>query len=210
MGGGAVKARRGEQGYGRAVRRVLRVGLGLGLVGWAASAVLRMLHPREAPSPGAGSATWPPLAPRPMADPVLPADEVDVVVAPGVDWAPRADATEEQPQPPEELPPPDVETHEGADAEADAADRSNAPEVPAPDWLPPPDEQASGVGVAHAAAGWVGPVAGACPASHPVKAKVKSSIFHLPGMMNYERTTPDRCYVDAAAAEADGLRAAKR
>ena len=37
-----------------------------------------------------------------------------------------------------------------------------------------------------------------------------SKIFHLPGMANYERTNPDRCYVDAAQAEADGLRAAKR
>ena len=57
---------------------------------------------------------------------------------------------------------------------------------------------------------WVEPVDGACPSTHPVKAKLASKIFHLPGMANYERTTPDRCYVDAAAAEADGLRAAKR
>jgi hypothetical protein len=46
--------------------------------------------------------------------------------------------------------------------------------------------------------------------SHPVKAKLSSGIYHLPGGQNYERTKPDRCYVDAAAAEADGLRAAKR
>ena len=57
---------------------------------------------------------------------------------------------------------------------------------------------------------WVEPVDGACPASHPVKAKMASKIFHLPGMANYDRTKPDRCYVDAAQAEADGLRAAKR
>jgi hypothetical protein len=29
-------------------------------------------------------------------------------------------------------------------------------------------------------------------------------------MLNYLRTRPDRCYRDADAAEADGLRAAKR
>jgi hypothetical protein len=29
-------------------------------------------------------------------------------------------------------------------------------------------------------------------------------------MTAYERTTPDRCYLDADAAEADGLRKAKR
>jgi hypothetical protein len=49
-----------------------------------------------------------------------------------------------------------------------------------------------------------------CPTTHPVKAKVSSKIFHLPGMANYERTNPDRCYDDAASAEADGMRAAKR
>ena len=43
-----------------------------------------------------------------------------------------------------------------------------------------------------------------------MKAKLTSKIFHLPGMANYERTHPDRCYVDAAEAEADGLRPAKR
>ena len=56
---------------------------------------------------------------------------------------------------------------------------------------------------------WVEPVDGACPDSHPVKAKLSSGIYHVPGGSNYERTRADRCYVDAAAAEADGLRAAK-
>lgn len=57
---------------------------------------------------------------------------------------------------------------------------------------------------------WVEPVDGACPASHPVKAKLASGIFHVPGGQSYERTVPDRCYRDAASAEADGLRASKR
>jgi hypothetical protein len=64
------------------------------------------------------------------------------------------------------------------------------PEAPAPSWVEPTD--------------------GVCPTSHPVKAKMASKIFHLPGMANYERTNPDRCYVDTAQAEADGLRVAKR
>jgi hypothetical protein len=51
---------------------------------------------------------------------------------------------------------------------------------------------------------------GACPVTHPVKAKLGSGIYHVPGGGNYERTKPDRCYVNAEAAEADGLRAAKR
>jgi hypothetical protein len=60
------------------------------------------------------------------------------------------------------------------------------------------------------AAAWLEATDGVCPTTHPVKAKLSSKIFHLPGMMNYDRTNPDRCYRDAEAAEADGLRAAKR
>src|SRR5207253_2158304 len=48
---------------------------------------------------------------------------------------------------------------------------------------------------------WVEPDEGSCPASHPVKVKVASGIFHAPGGANYARTKPDRCYTTAAAAE---------
>lgn len=57
---------------------------------------------------------------------------------------------------------------------------------------------------------WVPPDGDACPLSHPVKAKLASGIFHPPEGQMYARTVPDRCYRDAAAAEADGLRASKR
>jgi hypothetical protein len=43
-----------------------------------------------------------------------------------------------------------------------------------------------------------------------VKAKMSSKIFHVAGGLNYERTRPDRCYRDPAAAEADGLRKSAR
>ena len=56
---------------------------------------------------------------------------------------------------------------------------------------------------------WLEPVDGACPLSHPVKAKLAGGIYHVPGGSSYDRTHPDRCYRDAAAAQADGLRAAK-
>ena len=59
-------------------------------------------------------------------------------------------------------------------------------------------------------AAWVAPTGGTCPASHPVKAKMSSKIFHVEGGLNYQRTHPDRCYRDAAAAEADGLRKSAR
>ena len=76
--------------------------------------------------------------------------------------------------------------------------------------LPVADVAADEPPSASSATTWVEPVDGACPAGYPVKAKLKSGIFHLPGGLAYERTKPDRCYPDAAAAEADGLRAAKR
>ena len=63
---------------------------------------------------------------------------------------------------------------------------------------------------AKAGSAWVEPSGDVCPTSHPVKAKLSSKIFHLPGMLNYDRTKPDRCYRDGGSAEADGLRPAKR
>ncbi len=57
---------------------------------------------------------------------------------------------------------------------------------------------------------WVEPEGGACPVSHPVKAKMASGIFHVPGGLSYDRTHADRCYADAPSAESDGLRPAKR
>lgn len=50
---------------------------------------------------------------------------------------------------------------------------------------------------------------GSCPVSHPVKGKLSSGIYHVPGGANYERTHADRCYVDEEAALGDGLRRSK-
>ena len=63
---------------------------------------------------------------------------------------------------------------------------------------------------AETGAAWLEAVDGDCPPSHPVKAKMSSGIYHLPGMVSYSRTKPDRCYRDPTAAQADGLRPAKR
>lgn len=57
---------------------------------------------------------------------------------------------------------------------------------------------------------WTTPVDGECPEGFPIKAKLSSGIFHLPGMSAYARTHPDRCYASADDALVDGLRAAKR
>ncbi|MGI8664341.1 MAG: hypothetical protein ACR2LQ_14195 [Acidimicrobiales bacterium] len=61
-----------------------------------------------------------------------------------------------------------------------------------------------------ALAPWVDPKGDICPKSHPVKAKLSSGIFQVVGNFAYDRTKPDRCYKDEAAALNDGLRAAKR
>jgi hypothetical protein len=57
---------------------------------------------------------------------------------------------------------------------------------------------------------WVEPSGTSCPVSHPIKAKLASGLFHAPGMLAYNRTRPDRCYIDESAAIADGFTRAKR
>jgi hypothetical protein len=92
----------------------------------------------------------------------------------------------------------------------------------APEWAPlraaSTSAASSSVPVASAAtdtvttesSAWVDPVDGACPLTHPVKGNANSGIFHLPGGRFYDTTVPERCYRDAEAAEADGMRASKR
>lgn len=98
--------------------------------------------------------------------------------------------------------------------------RSSDESAAAPEWPPldPPEPGASSVDaavVAPAAAParsgttWVEPVDGACPDGYPIKANDNSGIFHVPGGRFYDRTVPERCYADAADAEADGYRRAK-
>lgn len=86
-----------------------------------------------------------------------------------------------------------------------------APEV-APQAAPAPAKKAAKKAAPkQVPAGWVAPDdEGICPPSHPIKAKLSSKLFHLPGMFAYARTKPDRCYRDEATAEADGLTKAKR
>ena len=86
----------------------------------------------------------------------------------------------------------------------------SADTAPAPSWERADKPSVPAATVAADVPLWVGATDGACPTSHPVKARAGSQIFHLPGGVSYDRTKADRCYLDAAAAEADGLRAAKR
>lgn len=56
---------------------------------------------------------------------------------------------------------------------------------------------------------WVEPDDRSCPVEHPIKVKMRSGIYHVPGGRSYDRTVPDRCYRSPAAAEGDGYRPAQ-
>jgi len=93
-----------------------------------------------------------------------------------------------------------VESSRALDDAEPAAPRGLAPRpvvAPAPRPVP-------------AAPAWVDPDGRSCPVTHPVKAKLRSGIFHVPGGASYERTIPDRCYADPTDAAADGLRVSRR
>lgn len=82
------------------------------------------------------------------------------------------------------------------------------PSVPSPAAAPSPAP--ADPRPADASGTWVDPDAeGDCPSSHPVKLKLSSGIFHVPGGASYERTNADRCYCTAEDAESDGYRASK-
>jgi len=93
-----------------------------------------------------------------------------------------------------------VEATRSVSDDADAAARPAATLAAGPDW---PGTEPRG-------AAWVDADGPACPATHPVKANLRSGIYHVPGGASYARTLADRCYRDAAAAVADGLRASRR
>jgi hypothetical protein len=130
--------------------------------------------------------------------------------APTAPTAPTAPEPKDEPMPELAAPaPPAGELGAPAARQELEAPTPAAGELEAP--TPPAGELASGDAPRPTGpVAWVEPVDGGCPDGYPIKGKLKSGIFHQPGGLAYERTKPDRCYPDAAAAEADGLRAAKR
>lgn len=170
------------------VRRSFRVGLRMGLLAGLAAAVVKTVQARRDRPTGAGEtvpATWPPLeqeaTPVPAAD--TPAAIVDQAVVPALEV--------------EEVTPPPV--------------RKSAPKkAPGTKKAARPAKAAKKTKAPGGATAWVEPTGSVCPPSHPVKAKLSSRLFHLPGMFAYARTVPDRCYRSEGDAEADGLRKAKR
>ena len=88
--------------------------------------------------------------------------------------------------------PPWEQESEAPAREPQESARPNSAVAPASEqtWLPAPGD-------------------GSVPEGHPIKVKLSSGIFHVPGGRFYERTRADRCYPTAAAAEADGYRRSK-
>ena len=205
------------------IRRPFRRGLTLGLLGAAATVVVRTVQSRRAQPEPAAPARWDPIpdttpvtVPATRTEPVVEvhtgeeaiehfADASRQVERPVSDWEPTADLPPAEETTP--LTPPAVQEKPAkAKAKADpaaVAALQEAPKAKKKAAAKEPKKKAK-------AEPWVEPVDGACPGTHPVKGKLSSKIFHVVGGFNYERTIPDRCYVDAAAAEADGLRPSKR
>lgn len=101
-----------------------------------------------------------------------------------------------------------------ADPRPAASGRANPPAPPAERPAPAGDPLAT---AAHrpaepvtATKGWVDPIDGVCPLSHPVKVNIDSGVYHLAGGLSYERVQAERCYRSPEAAEADGFRRAER
>lgn len=83
--------------------------------------------------------------------------------------------------------------------------------APAKKAAPPAKAPPRRAGAASSNGPWVTPDAsGQAPASHPVKAKLSSRVYRVPGMAMYDRSVPDRCYPSPEAAEADGFTRAAR
>lgn len=162
------------------IRRLLRLTLWAAAVFGAGYLAIRLLQHRSEPPGPPGPPPGGSREPRPSMPPSLP--RVERVPVP--DDRPIIPRPEPAPIFPRPMPDPTPGPDTAPKAEAEAADGPQS-------WVPPE-------------------VGGTCPPTHPVKAKLSSKIFHLPGMANYDRTMPDRCYASAEAAEADGLRAAKR
>ena len=163
------------------IRRSFRFGLWLGLLAGIGIAVAKIFRPK--PEPSSLPNGWPPLeAAIPTPTPVrVPAPEIEPVV------------TAEEPgliligdEP--------LQAPEPAPVSKPAA-KKPAKKAAAPKKKLPP---------------WIDPTGTVCPKTHPVKGKLSSMIFQVPGNFAYERTTPDRCYKSPDDAEEDGLRAAKR
>lgn len=215
--------------------RVLRRFLRIGLLAGVGVGIVKVVKGRKAHDPwadswvstGAPGATRPSPAPAPAAAPKPPAPaatgSAEVATPPPASAQPPAPASSgkadlETPPAASPAPPaPDVASEEGAAGDGPADDEAGEPAPKASGRSSKTSRtgpaRKSPTGKAQEPPGeriWVAANDGVCPQSHPVKAKLSSKIFHLPGSRNYSRTKADRCYPDETSAQADGLRPALR
>ena len=175
-----------------AVRKMLRIGVRTGLLLAILFAVLKLVQSRrEAVDDG-----WAPAEPD--------------------NWPPVQDAVEVEPPAPittREAAPPAAPVKKAPPVKKAAAKKAPAKKAPGTKKAPAGKKAAPTTVTAPQVGGrivWVEPTGRICPPSHPIKAKLSSRIFHLPGMAAYNRTAPDRCYVDEPSAVADGFTRAQR
>ena len=214
------------------VRRSFRLGLRCGVLVGIVFALYKIMQSRRTPDDAGSSApagdswdrdsTWTP-PPPPVAQPSPPPPTEPSVAPPAAQGAVAAvdpglgaelvDFAAPDPAPPSD-PAPAAETNPAPAARTPARAqpaRRAAPAAPAAKTAKAAKAtKATRARQALPAEVWVEPTGSTCPASHPVKAKLASRLFHLPGMFAYDRTRPDRCYSGADTAIADGFVQAKR
>jgi hypothetical protein len=220
------------------VRRSFRIGLRLGLLFGVTFALVKTIQSRRTAAAVPPPAPWEPIVdtprPAPQAAPASEPVVVDEVGEPVMEPAPAEPALDVTPSTP-----PEEDVLHAKTTPAPAAAPAAAPTIePGLDVVPEPEppheveapvkkvaakklpaapaKKATAKKAAKKAAtkaalpAFVEPSGGVCPPTHPVKAKLASRLFHLPGMFAYDRTRPDRCYLDADTAVADGFTSAKR
>lgn len=200
------------------VRRSFRIGLRLGLLFGVVVALVKTVQSRRTAAAVPPPAPWEPIVdtPRP-APPERQAEPVPVpeVPVPTAETEPLVDEVGEpimEPAPPVDHDPAlDIVPEPAAEVTAPVK-KVAAKKLPAAKKAAAAPRKAAAKKATKAApaAPFVDPEGGVCPTSHPVKAKLASRLFHLPGMFAYDRTRPDRCYLDAEAAVSDGFTQAKR
>lgn len=190
------------------VRRSFRIGLRLGLLLGVTLALVKTVRTRRTAAAVPPPAPWEPIVDEvgePIMEPAAPEAPSVVATPPEEDLlhakvGPAPDpALDVVAEPPAEVESP---VKKVAAKKLSAAKKSATPRKAAA-------KRATKKAVA-ALPAFVSPDGGVCPTTHPVKAKLASRLFHLPGMFAYDRTRADRCYLDAPAAMADGFTQAKR
>ena len=161
------------------LRRLVAVLLGSAVV---ARCIRAGLHRRHRAATTSTAAPQRPVAPEPTPEP-----EPEPVAEP-------------EPEPePEPVPEPEPEPAVAIEPEPEPV----AAVEPEPEPTPEPEPEPAPT------VAWCEPVDGECPPGYPIKVKLSSGIFHEPGGAHHPRVRPDRCYTNAAAAEADGFRRSK-